>query len=224
MSTSASQLPVKEKRVKEPEGLKDKKTPAQRGGGKGKEQKKIKRTFSPPSLYWRLAVAGVLGLVLVGGIFFSAGQLKHLVVEVEKKRGQMVALQQKEENLKLLSFSLDSLKEEALLIRTALPDEKAVVDFIKKIEDFGRGISVGNFIFESDQPQLDQEGNSFIEWTIEVTGPVVELERFLTDLLNLPILIRPRLIDIDDMDKEISKLIFTARLYVEADFFGTKSE
>lgn len=186
-----------------------------------KDQKpKPRPPFSAPSLYLRLAIAGVLGLVFLSGIFFSAAQFKKLVTEIEEKRGQMVALRQKEENLKLLSTSLASVKPEAMLIEKALPNEREIIDFIKKTEDLGKEVAINSFSFESDRPQLDLAGNGFIEWTIEAIGPLDKLEKFLNELLGLPILIQPKIIDLDKMDQEESKLVFRARLFVAPDFFG----
>lgn len=183
-------------------------------------QKKVPEPFSPPNLYLRLGIAGVLGLILVGGIFFSAGRLKVLVAEIEKKRGQMVALQQKEENLRLLSVVLDSVKKETPLIEGALPDERGVVDFIKTVEDLGKEVNIESFSFESDRPQFDREGNSYIEWTIETSAPLAQLETFLEKLLALPLLIKPKLIDIDKIDEELGKLIFRGWLYVNPNFLS----
>lgn len=182
-------------------------------------KKKVKRPFSVPNLYWRLAVAGILSLILIGGIFFASGKLKTIVSEIEKRRGQLVALQEKEESLRLLALSLDSAKEEISLVMSALPNEKGVVDFVKQIGHLGDKVAIESLNFESDQPRFDQEGNSYIEWTIEASGSLADVEEFLTRIMNLPILIRPKVIDIDKMDEETSRLVFRAWLYVDPNFF-----
>ena len=186
---------------------------------KVKEKEKVKRPFTVPNLYWRLALAGVLSLILIGGIFFSSAKLNTLVLEIEKKRGQMVALQEKEESLRLLSVVLGSLQEEIPIVEKALPNERGVVDFIKEVGNLSGKVTIESLSFQSDQPQLDQEGNSYIEWTIEASGTLADLEEFSEKILNLPILIRPKVIDIDNMDEETSKLVLRAWLYVDPNFF-----
>lgn len=214
MSTLASQSPVKEKIKKTKEREETEET-------KGKVEKV--EPFSPPSLYLRLIIGGVLGIAMVGGIFFSASQLKLGVEEIEKKRGQMVALQEKEENLMMLSLIFSSVEGEIPLIEKAFPNQEEVIDFIKKVEELGREVSLENFNFESDRPQSDPEENSYLEWTIEASGPLPKLEEFLANLLSLPVLIRPKVIDIDEVDREVGKLVFRGWLYVEPDFFEERN-
>lgn len=215
MSPLASPSPVKKKAPKK--GLRP--TKPIRSTKPKRVKKKVRRAFLVPNLYWRLAVAGVLGLVLVGGIFFSSAKLKTSVSEIEKKRGQMVALQEREESLRLLAFELDTVKGEMSLVENVLPNEEGIVDFIKDIESLGEKVEIGKLSFESDQPQSDRLGRSYIEWTIEARGSLDNLEDFLEKLLSLPILIRSKVIDIDKMDEETSKLVFRAWLYVDPNFF-----
>lgn len=214
------------KRIAKTEEVKEAKKPVEKKKEikveekKGKViEKKIKRPFSVPNLYWRLAIAGVLSLILTGGIFFSSAKLKAQVSEVEKKRGQMVALQEKEESLRLLSLTLNSLKEEIPIVEKALPNERGVVDFIKEVGILGEKVMIESLSFGTDQPQLDQAGNSYIEWTIQASGSLTDLEEFLEKILSLPILIRPKVIDVDNVNEETSKLVFRAWLYVNPNFF-----
>lgn len=186
-----------------------------------KAPKKVKPTFAVPSLYWRLAITGALTPLLLGGIFLTSGKLKTLAGEVEQKRGQLVALSERETSFKELAADLAAFGKELPLIEKALPNEERVIDFLGEVQKVREEseVTLTAFSFESDQPKADSKGNNYIELRLGVEGPLINLKNFLEKLLNLPILLKIKTIDASKMDEETSRLVLRAWLYVDPDFF-----
>lgn len=182
---------------------------------------KKKKKSKVPNLYWRFAIAGFLIPLLIGGIAFSLNKLKGLVTEVEQKRGQMVAYSEREASFKNLSLDLDSVKEEIALLENGLPNEEGVIDFLEKVVELEKKneVEIKALGFSNDLPRLDKNENNYIELIVEASGSVVNLEKFLGNFLNLPILVKTKTVDVSKMDEEPSKMVFRAWLYVDPDFF-----
>lgn len=183
--------------------------------------KKAKSVLNVPNLYWRLAVAAVLGLILTGGIFFSNHKLKALAKDAEQKKGQLVALSQKDENFKQLSSALTSLSEEIGLLQKALPSEEGVVEFINQIENIKQTteVEIKTFKFSDDLPKPDGGGNYYLELIIEAGGPLANLEKFSESLWQLPFLLKIKNQVINKMDEPTSEMILKIWLYVDPNFF-----
>lgn len=221
MSISPSRLSVKknpEKRELKPSA---KKTINAGVTKKKAVKKRIKPVFRPPNLHWRLAIAGILGMVMIGGIFYTSHQLKTQVNDTEQKRGQMVALSQKGENFKEVSSSLALVKEEIPLIEKALLVESQMVDFLNQVDKIKKdsGITTGTLSFTNDQPGLDEKGNHYLELVIKAEGEVEKLGAFVNNLLKLPILIRVKVFDVAKLDEAAGEMVFKAWLYADPNFF-----
>jgi len=183
--------------------------------------KKAKSPFKQPKLYWRLIIAAILALILIGGIFFSMTKLKTLVLEMEQKRGQLEALSQQEINSKRLSLNLASLSKQIEVIEKATPDEKGIIEFINQLEKIEKesGVVMGGFNFTTDQPKVDKAGRFYFELAIQASGSRQNLRSFLEKVLALPFLLKIQLIDFNNLGDENPKMTFRAWLYVDKEFF-----
>ena len=184
--------------------------------------KKLKSRFKQPKLCWRLLAAVVLGLILIGGIFFSVAKLRTLVLEMGQKRGQLVALSKQEVSSKRLSLNLASLDKQIRMIEKATPDEKGIIEFINQLEKFEKEteVTISGFNFTTDQPRVDKAGRFYIELSIEASGSRQNLRSFLEKILALPVLIKTQLINFNNLGEENPKMTFRAWFYVNEEFFA----
>jgi Tfp pilus assembly protein PilO len=216
---------------KAPAGPPEKSLPAAKPGVKGrnpekaKQPKKVKslkkpKRFSIPSLAWRGAIAGAMGMVLIGGSLFASSQLKILTGQVREKKSQLIVLSQEGANLQQLKEALITLEAEEAVIQSALIKEDDVIDFLGEIQglEAQSEVQVINFNFANDEPRQDPNGYSYIEFSLEAVGTVDQVKNFLEKILGLPLLIKTKSIDISDMETGTGRLIFKAWLYVDPEY------
>ncbi|MFC1727001.1 hypothetical protein ACFL0Y_00590 [Patescibacteria group bacterium] len=174
-----------------------------------------------PKLSWRLAVAGFLGLFFLVGAHYSRTQLKLLVEQIEQKRSHWIALSEMGVNYKKMALDLSQVENEILLISQALPNEAEIIDLFDHLRgiELQTEVVVDVFSFETDQPRLDEAGNNYLDLFIEARGGVENLERFLTNTFNLPILMKAKTINFYQLSQAESRLVFQVRLYVDSAFF-----
>lgn len=187
-----------------------------------KKTKPEKKTvYKQPSLYWRLAVAAILGIFLTGGVFLVLNQLKSLVKEIEVKRGQLVALSTNEETYQELSAALESVKEEAVFLAKVLPDEETIIDFIGRVEEIAREseVEVSSLRFNQETPRKDDQGCFFLELGIQTKGSILNLDRFLEKMNQEPFLLKPKTIAVSNLDEAVSEMVYSGWLYVDPIFF-----
>lgn len=186
-----------------------------------KKINKIKPAFRTPRLLWRLAIAIIMGLILIGGIIISNKQLDKLVGESEQKRSQLIALSKKDDDFKKLSSVLNMIGEEIKKIQEALPDENRIVEIISQVESMKEesGVDIKTFKFTEDHPRSDGKGNYYLELNIEASGQLQSLEKFSEIFLRLPVLLRVKDLAITKMDEPVSQMNLKVWIYVEADFF-----
>jgi Tfp pilus assembly protein PilO len=192
-----------------------------------KAKKKIRKEglsqkLKIPFPYLHLSVAFVFTILFLVGIAFILGQLNSLSLKVEQSRGQLAALEEHEFNLKKLSQDLRSAQSEIAVIDQSLPDEEGIVEFVKKFKGISQNVSIEAFNFETEQPVVDETGNAYIDFTVELKGKFEDLKNFLIELVKLPYLTQLKIVDLDGADQEESKMVIRARIFVDQPFFLEK--
>jgi hypothetical protein len=232
MSSSPSRLPAKENKA-EVKAKPEAKSSSVKVKVKAKKGLRFKlgnqskpKTAGGPQLWPRLVIFGILALVLIGGAVFSANKLKALVKEVQAKRSQLTALEERETSFVQLKKDFDSLTTEAEMIDQALVKEAGIIDLLEQIENLKEEleIEVNLLSFSDDQPRQDPEGHPYVELTIEANGELGQLKIFLEKLLDWPYLLKTKVVDLNAMDEVGSQLIFRAWLYVDQNFFDREND
>lgn len=172
-----------------------------------------------PYPYFHLSVGLILTLTLLAGLIFASRQLSSLSHQTQQARAQLMVVKEKDLSLKKLDQDLQSVDSEALLISQGLPDEEGIVDFVKEFRKISQGLALKAFAFETDQPNLDSANNLFIDFDAELEGNLNDLEKFLSNLIKLPYLIRLRLADFSGIDQDSAILVINARIFVNDPFF-----
>ena len=211
------------KNLKEKSSSALKQGPAQIKLAKEKKVAKIKTrpVFSAPNLYWRLGLSIILGLAMVGGIFYSSFKLKLQATDIEQRRGQMTALSKKGESLEKLSSELSLVKDEIPLIERSLVVESQMIGFLSEIGELEEKseMVIVSLKFTNDQPVVDKEGHHYLEMVIKGEGTADSLERFTQGVVDLPFLIRTKVFDVTNLDEPTSSMIFKAWVYTDPKFF-----
>lgn len=176
----------------------------------------VQKVFYP---YLHLGVGIILTLVILGGIFFTSAKLADLAGKTEISRSQLTAIRDRGLSLQKLFQDLQSVAVEAEIINQALPDEAGVVSFVKKFREISADVLLDVFNFQTDQPVLDEAGNAYIDFDVELKGPFANLKNFLTRLVKMPYLIKLQVADIASADQEEAIMVVTARIYVNEVFF-----
>jgi len=188
-----------------------------------KKKKKVlkgkKPIFGIPYYYFYLAIGFVFTFLLLGGTIFISGKLSFLSGEVEQKKSQLIALQERDLSFKRLKRDLLLVEEEAKIINQSLPDEEGIILFIREVKKIGQEVSFEVFDFETDQPVTDGQGNAYIGFGMEAKGELNRLTVFLERLVKLPFLIRLQMIDINSVSPDESQMIIKAKIYVDQPFF-----
>lgn len=195
--------------------------------GKTKEKKSVKKKRSffskfKPNIsfpYFHISSGILLTIILIGGIFFSYTKLNQFTENARQSRSQLVAFQEKQTDLQQLAQNLASVESEAKIIDQSFPDEEGVVGFIRLLKAISSNVSLNVFDFVNDQPVADQAGQFYIDFNLEVAGSYENVELFLFRFINFPYLIDIKLIDLTGVESDDSRLILSARLYVNPSFF-----
>ena len=172
-----------------------------------------------PYPYYHLGIGLFLTVLIVGGIIYTSRKLVNLAQETEMSRSQLTAMRDRDLSLKKLSQDLQLVAREEEIISQALPDEAGVINFVREFRKISHDVSLGVFNFQTDQPIVDELGNAYIDFSVELRGSFVNLKNFLTRLVNLPYLIKLQLVDIAGADQEEAIMVVSARIYVNDVFF-----
>ncbi len=126
-----------------------------------------------------LLFLGIGFLVCLGLGCWQGLEIKETTNRLQKQRGRLDALNQREENYQKLQQDYQSIKGQYQRIDQAIPDQNNFVAFIVMLEKEAQQQSVGLEFEFPDQPEIE---NNLLSFSLRITGKRNNVLKYLTEV------------------------------------------
>ena len=146
------------------------------------EEIKIKKTLKNTTL-------SSLFLLLLS-IFFLL-EIKNYARFSQEQQSKLLTLKNQGQNTTALRGDYNTVKKEAEIINSSLPNKENIVDFVSSLETIALDYNfAAQLSFEKSLPQKDSKGLTFVPFKIQFTGSLDNLTNYLNLVEKLPYFVK----------------------------------
>lgn len=110
-------------------------------------------------------------------IFFSS-QLSALSSDIQDKKSQILAIQNRENNINQLQEKYYQIANDITLVKSVLPDEENIADFVKYLEELSQQNKVNMQIMFGDKANTNIAKNNYLIFDLITSGIGSDIYQF----------------------------------------------
>lgn len=117
-----------------------------------------------------ILITGLILIIVVFAIYLINKKISDLTNQIQDKKSQIVALQNREENFIELQKNYYEIEDKISVVSNILPDEENVALFVSYLENLAKKNGVNLELVFDDKINLQVEQNKFLLFNINLSG------------------------------------------------------